>query len=241
VIEKFYPEYLKLFEIELFRLRQSGGRIGGRTTADSGKLAESRSKIDPEKRRESSVKVGLLNVERGFFTPGHENCILTFESQSAAGKIGGTTSFEKGVGIFDKEKRAERKRLSVGEYSPENRKRQASLSGEIGTKLKEEGRGIFSGGEREKSRQRGREAAENKEGLFAEENLGKGAQVCRERGTGVWGISPEVKQENGKLTMSYRYEDPDHPELGQHAAPVLSRMQKRRGYPNNPENRVRVL
>jgi len=40
--------------------------------------------------------------------------------------------------------------------------------------------------------------------------------------------------------MGYRYVDPDHPELGERAAPVLSRMQKRRGLPNGPENRVRV-
>jgi hypothetical protein len=104
----------------------------------------------------------------------------------------------------------------------------------------DEGRGIFSGEARGKSSERGKEYFENKTGLFAEENLGKGAKVCEERGTGVWGIPVEVKKENGKLTMGYRYEDPDHPELGQHAAPILSRMQKRRGYPNGVENRARV-
>ena len=241
LIERFYPEYLELFESELFRLRQFAGRIGGRKTADSGKLAEIRSKIDPEKWQEARIRNGLQNVENGFFTPGHLNCILTFDSQSAAGTIGGTVTYETGVGIFDKEKKEERKRLGIGEYSPETLKRRGENAREISQWMMENGLGVFSEEEKEKTRQRGREYAEKKIGLFAEENLGKGAKVCKERGTGVWGIPAETLQENGNLTMAYRYEDPDHPELGQHAAPILSRMQKRRGYPNKPENRVRIL
>jgi hypothetical protein len=50
----------------------------------------------------------------------------------------------------------------------------------------------------------------------------------------------ESSKKSGNLTMAYKYEDPDHPELGQKAAPVLARMQKSRGYPHDPENRVRV-
>lgn len=241
LIERFYPEYLELFEQELFRLRQAAGKIGGQVTVESGKLEEARAKIDPERLQEARVRNGKQNAENGFFTLGHPNCILTFDSQSTAGTIGGTVTYEMGVGIFDKEKKEERKRLGIGEYSPENLKRQGELAREVSQWMMENGLGVFSEKEREKARQRGKEYAERKIGLFAEENLGKGAQVCKEKGTGLWGISTETRQQNGNLTMAYRYEDPDHPELGQRAAPVLARMQKRRGYPHGPENRVRVL
>jgi predicted KAP-like P-loop ATPase len=121
LIEEKYPEYLKLFEQELFKLRQLAGQVGGKTTAESGKLEEARSKIDPEKLQEARIKTGLKNVENGFFTPGHPNCILTFDSQSSAGTIGGTVSYSKGVGVFDKEKKEERRRLGIGEFSEETR------------------------------------------------------------------------------------------------------------------------
>ncbi len=68
----------------------------------------------------------------------------------------------------------------------------------------------------------------------------RGAEVNKKNGTGLYGVPVEIKRDNGRLTMKYRYMDPDHPELGQHAAPILSRMQNRRGYPNKPENRIRV-
>jgi hypothetical protein len=240
LIEKNYPEYLELFEQELFNLRQLAGQVGGRVTAESGKLEEARSKIDPEKQREASVKIGLQNVEKGFFTPGHPNCILTFDSQSAAGTIGGTVTYTKGVGIFDSEKKEERRRLGIGEFSQETRETRIKNALSVAEYLMENKLGVFSEEEREKTRVRGKESVKNKTGLFAEENLGKGAKVCKEKGTGLWGIPLEVKQQNGKLTMAYKYVDPDHPELGAHAAPVLVRMQKRRNYPCSPENRVRV-
>jgi hypothetical protein len=41
-------------------------------------------------------------------------------------------------------------------------------------------------------------------------------------------------------TNSQKWIDPDHPELGEHSAPTLAQMQKRRGYPYDKENRVRV-
>jgi len=240
LIEENYPEYLEFFEQEIFKLRQLAGRVGGRITTESGKLAETRSKIDPEKLQDARIRNGLQNVEKGFFTPGHPNCILTFDSQSAAGTLGGTVTYETGVGIFDKEKKEERKRLGIGEYSPENRNRQRDLAREVSQWMMENELGVFSEEEREKTRQRGKEYAEKKIGLFAEENLGKGAKVCKEKGIGLWGMSTETRQQNGNLTMAYRYEDPDHPELGQHAAPVLVRMQKKRGYPHGPENRIRI-
>jgi hypothetical protein len=44
----------------------------------------------------------------------------------------------------------------------------------------------------------------------------------------------------GPKTAAQRWVDPDHPELGAKSAATLTRMQKSRGYPYGPENRVRV-
>ena len=68
----------------------------------------------------------------------------------------------------------------------------------------------------------------------------RGAEVNKETGTGLYGVPLEVKSSNGHLSMGLKYMDPDHPELGQKAAPVLVRMQKSRGYPHGKENRVRI-
>jgi len=65
---------------------------------------------------------------------------------------------------------------------------------------------------------------------------------------GIWGLSKEEQVANsskagkvgGKLTGAQKWEDPQHPELGQKPACVIVQMQKRRGYPHGPENRVRV-
>ena len=50
-------------------------------------------------------------------------------------------------------------------------------------------------------------------------------------------------QRGGRIAMvsinSQKWVDPDHPELGQHSAPTLVKMQKCRGYPHGKENRVR--
>jgi hypothetical protein len=43
-----------------------------------------------------------------------------------------------------------------------------------------------------------------------------------------------------KNTNSQKWVDPDHPELGEHSAPTLVQMQKRRGYPHSKENRRQV-
>jgi hypothetical protein len=50
----------------------------------------------------------------------------------------------------------------------------------------------------------------------------------------------ESSAQSGRKSMAQQYMDPDHPELGEKAAPVLVRMQKKRGYPHGPENRVRT-
>jgi len=48
------------------------------------------------------------------------------------------------------------------------------------------------------------------------------------------------KVKRGNYMMSLRYYDPDHPELGIRAPGPLVRMQKARGYPYGPENRVKL-
>ena len=59
----------------------------------------------------------------------------------------------------------------------------------------------------------------------------------------------EEKDEEGKsvhakrtslLGHSYLYEDPDHPELGQHHYATLKKLQRQRGYPSGTENKKRV-
>jgi hypothetical protein len=160
LLEEFYPEYLELFEQELFKLRQLAGKVGGQITVESGRMAEMRSKIDPEKQRAASVKNGLRNVENGFFTVGHPNCILTFESQSAAGTIGGTVAYTKGVGIFDSEKREERRRLGIGEFSQEVREARIKNALSVAEYLMENKLGVFSEEAREKTRERSKKTVE---------------------------------------------------------------------------------
>lgn len=52
--------------------------------------------------------------------------------------------------------------------------------------------------------------------------------------------APEHKGKGAKTTNSQKWIDPDHPELGEHSAPTLVQMQKRRGYPHGKENRIKV-
>lgn len=72
---------------------------------------------------------------------------------------------------------------------------------------------------------------------------------ARDRGIGIFGMDPEyrsqVSREVGlrvsKSLNGTKYEDPDHPELGRHSAGTLARMQKCRGFPSEPSNRVKVV
>jgi general stress protein YciG len=68
----------------------------------------------------------------------------------------------------------------------------------------------------------------------------KGGEKCRDEKIGVCGWSFEEKSSHSREVSSRLYLDPDHPELGNHRASTLSRMQKKRGFPNKPENRIRV-
>jgi hypothetical protein len=70
-------------------------------------------------------------------------------------------------------------------------------------------------------------------------------QECKSKGKGLFNpaLKDQVWQgnsEGGKKVASQRWVDPDHPELGERSAGVLTRMQKRRGYPHGKENRVKV-
>jgi hypothetical protein len=50
----------------------------------------------------------------------------------------------------------------------------------------------------------------------------------------------ETRRQNMSRLNSSLYEDPDHPEIGKHSPGTLAQMQKRKGYPHGPENRVKV-
>lgn len=63
------------------------------------------------------------------------------------------------------------------------------------------------------------------------------------RKTHVMGVgchAPDNKGKGAKTTNSQKWVDPDHSELGEHSAPTLVQMQKRRGYPHGKENRIKV-
>jgi hypothetical protein len=71
---------------------------------------------------------------------------------------------------------------------------------------------------------------------------------ARDKKLGIFGMDPEfrsaVSREVGVKVAgrlnSVKYVDPDHPELGEHSAGTLAMMQKRRGFPSGPDNRVKV-
>jgi group I intron endonuclease len=73
----------------------------------------------------------------------------------------------------------------------------------------------------------------------------KGGIKCRDKKIGMFSISPdrrsEISRDTAKKTFSQRWMDPNHPELGIQSAGTLVCMQKRRGYPHDRENRIRVI
>jgi hypothetical protein len=77
-------------------------------------------------------------------------------------------------------------------------------------------------------------------------NKSKSHNTQREQSAGVW--SPAVQSSGGKvggpiggrLVSSQKWIDPSHPELGVQNAGNLVRMQKRRGLPHGPQNRIRL-
>jgi len=93
----------------------------------------------------------------------------------------------------------------------------------------------------------GVKARDQRLGMFArtkEEHSQTARQVGinqRDQKKGIHLQTREEKHEMGKKSMAMRYMDPDHPELGERAAPILVVMQRSRGYPSGSENRVRVF
>jgi hypothetical protein len=71
---------------------------------------------------------------------------------------------------------------------------------------------------------------------------------ARDKKLGIFGMDPEYRSEVSrkvgvkvaKTLNKIKYCDPDHPELGHHSAGTLTMMQKRRGLPCGPENRVKL-
>jgi hypothetical protein len=53
-------------------------------------------------------------------------------------------------------------------------------------------------------------------------------------------LYPDLSSQTMSRVNDQRWIDPDHPELGEHSAATLTRMQIRRGYPHGKENRKRV-
>jgi len=92
----------------------------------------------------------------------------------------------------------------------------------------------------------GVKARDEKLGMFSmtrEERVALSREVGisqRDQKKGIHLQTLEEKHEMGKKSMALRYIDPDHPELGEKAAPILVNMQRARGYPSGPNNRVRV-
>ena len=53
-------------------------------------------------------------------------------------------------------------------------------------------------------------------------------------------LYPDLSSQTMSKVNNQKWVDPDHPELGEHSAGTLVRMQKRRGHPHGKENRKRV-
>lgn len=178
--------------------------------------------------------------------------------RSRAGKIGGSTTRDRKVGVCGRSK----------EKMSEDGRKGGAISGSNSYKKKT---AIFAMSPEEKyeaNRRGGLKQLENnrknKTGLHSltSEDLSN----CGRKG-GIKGhekkdldgksthakrmaeITHSLKDENGKSVNAVKcgiaasqvmYMDPDHPELGVRRACNLSYMQKSRGYPNSPENRVKV-
>lgn len=162
--------------------------------------------------------------------------LLTRSYRKAILKENGLKIKELQKGIFDpilQPKIKEAQRASgvrsyenkTGMFSPDFIRKRNETASINGKKMREEEIGIFSPEFQPIRREIGLRAKENETGIFDPK-------------------FKEKQKENGKLRAkevnSQRWEDPDHPELGQHSPGTLTRMQKRRGLPHGKENRVKV-
>jgi hypothetical protein len=112
--------------------------------------------------------------------------------------------------------------------------------------MKEKGTGVYgpkTERQLESSRREGKRLAQ-----FSVENGSKVGRENVEKKRGICGMTKEKQTEasskagkiGGKNTGAQKWIDPNHPELGEKPACVLVMMQRRRGYPCEKENRVRV-
>ncbi len=137
---------------------------------------------------------------------------------SEGGKKGGQKCKEEGIGFLG---------------ATSDQRKQWGLKGN--QTQKELGVGVHAPGVREKS---GRKAVDEKLGMFKdlEKSVKKAHEVMKERKTGIYTGDGKMSRKAG-LTL---FEDPDHPELGQHNAGNLVQKQKARGLPHGKQNRRRV-
>jgi hypothetical protein len=141
----------------------------------------------------------------------------------SGGSKGGTTTKKRLVGIFDPKNRGlggraggrkgsiTQKNLKIGIHSLSIEERQEN------TKRQWENHD-YRRKMTEVAQKNGQKLAEEKKGIFADENLGKGAETT-----------------NNTLWM-----DPEHPNLGAHHFNTLRKLQKEQGYPDGKNNRVKV-
>jgi hypothetical protein len=139
------------------------------------------------------------------------------------GPIGGRTTKSKGVGIFapDYDHRSAGK-LGGSASAKIQRERKIGLFGLTRDQRSENTKKQWKNPQhrdsmREVSKRVGQKVFEERKGVFAPENLGKGA----------------------KVTNSTLWVDPDHPELGAHHFNKLSRLQREQGLPYGKGNRVK--
>jgi hypothetical protein len=166
-----------------------GGKIGGRKNAESGHMQRIAHLGGKKGGHKGGTKTKQNKV--GIFAPG---------VQSLAGKIGGPRGVETqrrlGIGLFGLGFEERSLNTKTQWEDPEYRNLMLSVSRANGVK-------VF----------------QNKLGVFAEENLGKGA----------------------KTTNSQLWVDPEHPELGAHHFNVLKKLQRQNGYLDGKENRVKAF
>jgi hypothetical protein len=134
------------------------------------------------------------------------------------GKLGGQKCLEERIGFLGASRE---QRLEWGRKGNQ--------------RMLELGIGIHAPGVREAS---GRKAVEEGLGMFRDPRASrkKAHQKMKEKKVGIYAGDGEMSRKAGRTL----FEDPDHPELGQHNAGNLVQKQKARGLPHGKENRRRV-
>jgi len=158
------------------------------------------------------------------------------EWANEGGRKGGKTAAEKGVGAH-----------SPGMASKGGKKGGINGGSKGGKRAAELGVGAHAPGMQSKGGIKGgAKIVELGLGIHAPEMRGVGGKKAAVLGVGAHapGMRSKGGRKGGKIgaktTNSQKWIDPDRPELGEHSAPTLAQMQKRRGYPHGKENRVRV-